>query len=311
MTDAKATRAVRATAAAFFLALCVFAAAAPPGAAERIFLENRYERGDVYVYSLKMTGRGSSMVLGAADPALRNQEFFMEIRNGMEMKVLEVAEDGAAAIEGRVTDWSVSFNDAVISSPEKAEKLPADSPMKKLTEPFLMKVAKDGRVLEFSGSIVESELFPIRTGEALGGWSHAVFPDHPVSVGETWKGQMPLFPGGGKDAPAVNVEYVLEGIESVKGLACAVIEARTDADVPEINEKFFSAPPFAGAGVEMKKLKQKLNGKIYFAHAEGIMVAYEFSMRQESEMRVRNPLSRKKPIEMKVVMDMEGLLNLE
>ena len=50
---------------------------------------------------------------------------------------------------------------------------------------------------------------------------------------------------------------------------------------------------------------------MYFGVWEGVMVGYEFSIQQESDISVKNPMNTNEPIDMKVVLDIEGLLELE
>ena len=153
------------------------------------------------------------------------------------------------AIEQKVTgvdkDGKVDMTTTITEGTITVNKTPTQLPA--IGQVIRVKMAKNGEVLESEGMDQQSNFQQMQIK----------FPAKPVAVGESWEAvinpnpQLPI---------PLRVKYTLVGFETVDGYECAKLASVVTTDKGE-----------AGS----ISLDVKAEGKIWFAHKDGIMVKNE------------------------------------
>ncbi len=140
-----------------------------------------------------------------------------------------------------------------------------DEDLKNVGNTVYMTIAKSGELL--GATSYDANYDPIATSMS--------FPQEPVTIGKTWTTAI-------KQPIAMNVTYKMKEITKYKGRKCAVIEQETSV------------------GPEVKNVKAKVTGKIYFDLDKGYVVmnetVSEMVMNQELENDSPNLGPSTKPV---------------
>ncbi|MFH1538372.1 MAG: hypothetical protein ABIH66_05395 [bacterium] len=103
-----------------------------------------------------------------------------------------------------------------------------------------------------------------------------LFPEEPIDIGKEWVSTVNMVGEPSQfDIENVTRRFKLLGFEEVKGLDCAKIRFRIAIENAKgvAQELVDTLPPDADAKVESTSLS--MNSDVYFAHAEGVLVAIE------------------------------------
>ena len=148
-------------------------------------------------------------------------------------------------ITGVDAKGNVSMQTEITQGTITVNKVPTPLPV--TGQVIKVKMAKDGEVLESEGMDQQGNFQQMQIK----------FPNRPIGVGETW--ETVINPNPQLPIP-LKVKYTLVGFETVDGYECAKLQSIVTTDNGQ-----------AGS----ISLNVKADGKIWFAHKEGIMVKNE------------------------------------
>ncbi|MFH1539423.1 MAG: hypothetical protein ABIH66_10725 [bacterium] len=261
------------------------------------------------VYSVEMEGAGTVEIQGTPPEARQPNKFFTDVKNLIELNVINVDEEGNADIEGRIEDWEMRFNGDTIAGKSMTSSGVETPIVERMKQPFRMRISKYGEMLGFEGELVERDLFPFNAVGEKRGWT-AALPPHPVKVGDTWAEDLPPFFQPVDENTKPQIHYSLAGFETIKGLECAVIETWMDESDIRPGESDFSIPGFSGMISKFSSFTQSMEGKLYFAHQAGVLIGFEFAMSQAGDMEISFSADSE-PMKMKLNLEINGVVNLE
>lgn len=278
-------------------AMCLLLAAHSARAQDKGLLRFRFNTGDVYHYSMELTGTGE---MSMAPPELMDQEsqtfdlpIDVSLYSEIEVNVTDVEKDGAAGLEMFLNRIRMNAGpDMVVDSDDEDEELPPFIEAL-FNEPIAMKIASDGGVLDAEFPDMEDDanelmgmFFPtdLHPADML---KKGLFklPAQAVAPGGKWtqEASIPVPMTKGKSI-SFTYNFEMKGYESVKGLDCAAIEVSVKEDFSkQLNE--IDLPGFGGEDEQVtmhfSRMSLDFTGTLYFAWKEGIFVAAEGAIEQD------------------------------
>ena len=291
--------------------------------ADPVKLRYKYSEGDTYVYSMSATGKGDMGMTFSGmggDPdaeAYKEMPLQMELAMALETNVKDIRDDGLAVIESLISRYSVSqAGETVVDyNPAAGKKEGCPTELEELfMQPIEMKVDPQGGVSDISGLEKLRQIAPQFDMGRLVSQMQQPWPEKALDVGDKWTQELPFLsnPDAGKtDAPLNHLECV--DYEEGKGLNCAKITTRFSGDLSGMMEGMLSGMPMQGAEMKVQMMFMTMDGEIYFAPEEGILVGMEFTMSQQMHMSAQVPPQQGGPgsVEMKMNMEMDGVYELE
>ncbi|MBF0408498.1 MAG: hypothetical protein HQM10_14195 [Candidatus Riflebacteria bacterium] len=165
----------------------------------------------------------------------RAQKTELKTDMGIEQKITGVDPKGNIEMATTITDGSITVNGT-------------PTPLPAVGQVIKVKMAKNGEVISSEGMDSQTNFQNMQIK----------FPEKPTGIGESWEAT--ISPNPQLPIP-LKVKYTLLGFETVDGFDCAKLESVVTTD--------------KGGAAGSINLNVKANGKIWFAHKDGIMVKNE------------------------------------
>lgn len=256
---------------AFFLTAAT-ACAAP------VTLRYKTSPGDLYYYADHSTTSGSIRFLSTSGEPLNAVPINRKIAASTRMDTVSV-EDGAATIHIQVEKLQVADNGVTTLDfdrkkvDERREETPEDLDS---VVPYAMTLDELGNVLDFEKLEKKGGRADKFDWKKMSTVMQTAFPEEPVDIGDEWVSTVSMV---GEPSPFdiknVTRQFKLVGFEEVKGLDCAKIRFKTTIENARGMAQDFieTLPPEARPEVESTSFA--ILSDVYFAHAEGVLVAIE------------------------------------
>ncbi|HOX29320.1 MAG TPA: hypothetical protein PLQ76_09230, partial [bacterium] len=241
-----------------------------------------------YVMEADGTGALTSGIIAKEGEPERKQDInmTMKLRMGFETKVGDVDQGGAATLTTRLSEYRLSQDGKDIidfkSDDERNVTNETNSALIELYKnPITMKVTPLGGVINVSGIDRLSKTVPQMDIAGLIKQTQQKFPEKAVDVGDTWDENIDFSwdNNSGKKKNTVAAKYEFMGYETVKDLRCARIHVKGEGDLSDVFNSIPSEIP--GSVMDTKSLFVRYEGDIYFAPAEGVLTAFDFTMNQD------------------------------
>ena len=283
-----------------FAICCAAASGAASAAQQAVPLALKFTAGDTLQYDVSFSGGGGVTVPGAEVSAVGIQGSLSIAQN-----VIEVLPDGSGRLETTIPrveatvtiggdKASFTFADGKLrwSANGKESAPPDDAALSKiplLMTPVVITLAPDGRTtdLAFSDPELMAQLSQVAPGFDLSrAWqnSEAVFPQAPVSVGETWRKTMQFSPLGSQMPVTVSTSRTLDDYTEQGGVGLARISSFTDARVTTMGE----LPAPGGFAITVPELRETVTATEFFNTTKGQLVRgdYDVSFRTSFGLKV-------------------------
>jgi hypothetical protein len=285
---------------------CIAAVALGIGACARetVVLENRFTKGEELRYLLTTRGEGTMSIVGlpgqksGAESALNLQEEL-----AYAMRVRDVDAGGNADIECsfqrfksmtqsgdlKIQTEADESGARLIQGETVIEDAPAISGLRALFKnPTLIKMDKRRNVLAVTPPSDVDSLLPHVNVCSLLKQNQVVLPANPVAVGSSWTEKIDIVLGGGMEERLpgmkdlkLDATYTLTGMVDREGRKCAEIAVRGEIEVQDME---LSPPEKAKVpmSVMLDRLKQRLEGKIYFDRQLGRVLSFHLVTTQDA-----------------------------
>jgi|GEM_PF-4431334 len=194
----------------------------------KVMLEYKFKEGDVSEYKTYIES-ATEMISAEGTERI---EAIMELDTTQ--KIIKVNPDGTYNVEVMVTN-------------ARMKRDGEDVPIPNLEQPIMMKMSKNGKVMEMRGAMAQA-----------GTSTHPSFPSNSVDVGDTWSGDSIIEIPGTDKKVKLHTDHKLERFETIQGRECAVIKVITpDTEIP-IEENITQI--------------MKVTGSTYFDYKAGTLV---------------------------------------
>ena len=276
---------------ALFVLLAFFCCASAAGAAENaVPLALKFSAGDTLQYDVSFSGGGGATAPGEDIAVVAIQGSLSVVQN-----VVEVLPDGSGRLETTIPriQANISVGEDKVSFTLADGKLrwfangkesapPDDAAVKNIPligSPVVITVAPNGRTtgVSFADPQLMGQLSQAVPGLDLGRlWenSQAVFPDAPVSVGETWRNTMQYSPLGVQMPVTVTISRTLDEYTEQAGVGLARISSFTDGRVATQGE----LPTPAGVAVSIPEMRQTVTATEFFNTTKGQLVRGDYDV---------------------------------
>jgi len=289
-------------------ALAVFA---PACAKKTVVIENRYAKGEELTYRLLTKGSGTTSMSG-----LPGRPDAAEMPIGMEMELLyrttvkDVDARGAAEIETSFERFS-SVNESgalkvrieadakgarIIQGETVTKEAPGLDGLKALfARPTAFTMDKRGRVLSVARPGGVAAILPQMDLHAFLKHGQFLLPDGPVAAGNSWVEQRTLSLGeaaGGKAEDAgtlvLDIRYTFVRLTTRGGRRCAEIALQGEMDAKDVAVSLpLTGPGGAGMKTVFDRLRQRLNGTLFFDLGKGCAAELRVETEQDVTMTMR------------------------
>ena len=258
-------------------------------------LKLRFNKGDIYNYSIDITGTGEMGMRPPAgedlDPSLFRMPLDISLFAEIEMEVRDVASSGAAKLDLFLNRFRANFGDEFYVDTDNDDDMLPPFMETLLETPVSLTVAPDGAVQKASFPKMDLEEFllpfmPEFEMEKLLQQALFTLPEKPVAKGDTWTYDAAIeLPGTPTQNVPLQYRFKMLGFEQVKGIECAVIEIVVDENAAAgLRELIIPMPYDEEAGriaMNFERMIFNMDGKIYFAHEQGILIGLEAEMEQD------------------------------
>ena len=250
----------------------------------------KFAAGDVLRYEVSFSGGGGVTVPGSEVSVVGLQGTLSVVQ-----KVAEVLPDGSGRLEttipGVQVDVTIGRDKASFAFADgklrwfangKEAAPPEEAALKNLPllmAPVVVTVTPNGRTtgLSLADPQLLSQLSQALPGLDLSRTVEAnapVFPDTPVSVGETWRQNMQYSPLGPQMPVTVSISRTLDSYTEQAGMGVAKISSFADARVRGTGE--LAAP--GGFGVSIPELRQTITSTEFFNATKGQLLRGDYDI---------------------------------
>jgi hypothetical protein len=282
-----------------WIPLAFLVAAVPAAAEEGIPLAFKFNSGDVVQYGISFSGAGG---IQSPDGELAPAGIQGNLR--LLCTVVDTLADGSGRVQLLTPEASlrVSIGEQEASfsyqggrirwSADGTEHAPPDVDVSRipfLGTPVTVTVAPNGRVTEVTvpGADSLSELQEVAPGlgtPRLEGLGEALFPDHPVRVGESWRRATQMTPLGPSMPVTVTSSRTLDELTEQGGLSLARISGYSEA-------RFRASPMTVSPGeqditVSVPEMLQTITSTEFFNTTAGRLVRADYTMSMSSTFGV-------------------------
>jgi hypothetical protein len=250
----------------------------------------KFGAGDILRYDVSFSGGGGVTVPGSEVSVVGIQGTLSVVQ-----KVVEVLADGSGRLETTIPRVQVevtvgqdkasfTFADGKLRwfANGKEAAPPEDAALKNiplLMAPVVVTVTPNGRTagLSFADPQLLSQLSQALPGLDLSKAVEAdaaVFPDTPVSVGESWRQNTQYLPLGPRMPVTVSTSRTLDSYTEQAGMGVAKISGFADARVRGTGE--LAAP--GGVGVSVPELRQTITSTEFFNATKGQLLRGDYDI---------------------------------
>lgn len=290
---------------------CIAAVALGFGACARktIVLENRFAKGEELRYLLTTKAEGTMSVAGLPGQKSGTKAAVnLQMELAYTMRVRDVDANGTADIEYSFQRFNsmtqsgslkirteadengakVIQGEAVINDAPGLEGLRA-----LFKNPTLIKKDKRGNILSVTPPSGVGSLLPHINVYNFLKQNRIVLPAGPVAMGGSWTEKRDIVLGAGMEerlpgtkALKLDTTYTLAGMVDRRGRKCADIAVRGEIAAKDLE----LSPPGSSdvpMTVMMDRLKQRLDGKIYFDQQKGRVLSVHLATTQDAAMTMK------------------------
>lgn len=290
---------------------CAAAVALGFGACARrtVVLENRFAKGEELRYSLTTKGEGTMSIAGlpgqkpGAEAAVTLQ---MDV--AYTMKVRDVDTNGNADVEYSFQRFRSMTQSGSLKIQTEADESGArviqggaaigdapglDALRALFKNPTLIKMDKRGNMLSITPPAGAGSLLPHVNVYNFLKRNQIVLPSGPVAVGRSWTEKRDIVMGAGMEerlpgteALKLDTTYTLTGTADRGGRKCADVAVRGETAVKDL-ELGGPADSDVPMSVMMDRLKQRLEGNVYFDLQRGRVSSAHLAATQEAAMTMK------------------------
>ncbi len=293
--------------------------------AKPVLLRYQYYAGDVYIYSMEAHGSGKLVTTikynkdqNGRKPVVNELPINMDMKMSIDTEVESVEKDGTSKQLTRINEYKLVTDGKVIIDFNKDTNVneTGDDIIKSfknlIKNPIRTDVDTRGVIKKMAGieqlTNVESSMDLTGLLEQL----QVPLPEKPVEVGDEWtqKIDMNFAKIAGKDN-VFDFSFKLAGYEDVKELRCAKIHLVGKGDLKSVLKKMM--PDIQNTNITFNKTDFIIEGDMYFATAEGLLVAFDFSMTQkmDGDIEIKGENDDTQIINLLLDMKMDGFTELE
>lgn len=301
---------------------CAWRAAA---AGDPVLLRLNFSKGDIYNYAFNIDVTGEAGIRPPEDAPVPGEimAFPLDMSTYTELEI-EVKDSGA---DGAVLEMFVTRMRGAMSFEENTETYDSDEDESGMNDemmdkPTTLRVAPNAAITDLKLPAITNMdiLMPVPDELDLGAMlSQMMFtlPDKPVAPGDEWDQKRNVeIPGDPPIKIAVPYHFKFIGFEKIKELDCAVIAVSVNEDFSKQMDTWnVQVPTFEGYDCEaeecsdemieemaaaestgtetlpitFEKLALTVDGKLYIAHMQGVLVGAEAAMDTDVFMSVEIP----------------------